>query len=67
MSLYNVSRKIVNERRKRHSKYKKFMQAVLAYYGVSNPEQLDPAKKKQFYKYIDSQWKRFKASIQTGE
>lgn len=63
----DVFRHLVEEKRQKNSKYKKFKQAVLAYYGANSPEELDPQRKKQFYRYIDSQWKRFKASMQTTE
>jgi len=69
MSIYEIVRTLVEENREKQSKYKKFKQAVLAYYEVNSPEELDPARKKQFYKYIDTQWKRFKTSMKntTGE
>lgn len=65
MSIYEIVRSLVEEKRAKNSKYNKFKKAVLAYYGVNSPEELDPKRKKQFYKYIDSQWKRFKTSMQT--
>lgn len=66
MSIYEIVRKLVEEKREKQSKYKKFKQAVLAYYGVSSPEELDPQKKKEFYKYIDKEWKQYKASNQSN-
>lgn len=67
LELYNTVRNLVEEARSKDSKYKKFKQAVLAYYGVNTPEELEPIKKKEFYKYIDSQWKRFKSSMGTNK
>lgn len=64
MSLYEIVRNLVEAKRQRNSKYNKFKSAVLAYYGVNSPEELDPKRKKEFYKYIDVQWKRFKTSMQ---
>jgi len=61
----NRRQSIEEAREKKISKYKKFKQAVLSYYGAGSPEELDPRKKKQFYKYIDSEWKRYKASMET--
>lgn len=61
--LSEIARTLVEQARGKNSKYKKFKEAVLAYYGVNTPDQLDPVKKKEFYKYIDAQWKRFKVSL----
>ena len=63
MSIYKIVRELVESKREKNSKYTKFKQMVLAYYGVNTADELDSAKKKEFYKYIDAQWKRFKASL----
>ena len=61
--MLEIARTLVEQARGKNSKYKKFKEAVLAYYGVNTPDELEPVKKKEFYKYIDEQWKRFKASL----
>ena len=63
MSIYKIVRELVESKREKNSKYTKFKQMVLAYYGVNTADELDSAKKKEFYKYIDEQWKRFKVSL----
>ena len=37
--------------------YQKFFRAALKKYGVSEPDELDDDKKKDFYNYIDANWK----------
>ena len=37
--------------------YQKFFKAALKKYGVSSPDDLDDEKKKDFYNYIDANWK----------
>ena len=37
--------------------YQKFFRAALKKYGVSEPDELDDEKKKDFYNYIDANWK----------
>ena len=37
--------------------YQKFFNAALKKYGVSSPDDLDDEKKKDFYNYIDANWK----------
>ena len=37
--------------------YQKFFNAALKKYGVSSPDDLDDEKKKEFYDYVDANWK----------
>ena len=37
--------------------YQKFFNAALKKYGISSPDDLDDEKKKDFYNYIDANWK----------
>ena len=37
--------------------YEKFFNAALKKYGVSSPDDLDDEKKKDFYNYVDANWK----------
>jgi len=37
--------------------YQKFFDVALKKYGVSSPDELDDEKKKDFYNYIDANWK----------
>ena len=37
--------------------YQKFFNAALKKYGVSSPDDLDDEKKKDFYNYVDANWK----------
>ncbi len=37
--------------------YQKFFDAALKKYGISSPDELDDEKKKDFYNYIDANWK----------
>ena len=37
--------------------YQKFFNAALKKYGVSEPDELEDEKKKEFYNYIDANWK----------
>ena len=37
--------------------YQKFFNAALKKYGVSSPDDLDDEKKKEFYNYVDANWK----------
>lgn len=61
MSFYNIVRKIVEENRERSSsRYMRFKRAVLNYYGVQDENELDDPIRKQFFKYIDREWKRYK-------
>ena len=38
-------------------KYQKFFNAALKKFGVSEPDELDDDKKKDFYNYVDANWK----------
>ena len=42
------------------SRYKRFKYSVLRYFGVNSPEEMNDAKRKRFYKYVDKEWKRYK-------
>ena len=37
--------------------YEKFFRAALKKFGVSEPDELDDDKKKEFYNYVDANWK----------
>ena len=37
--------------------YEKFFQAAMKKFGVSSPDELDDEKKKEFYNYVDANWK----------
>ena len=37
--------------------YQKFFRAALKKFGVSEPDELDDDKKKEFYNYVDANWK----------
>ena len=37
--------------------YEKFFQSALKKFGVSSPDELDDDKKKDFYNYVDANWK----------
>lgn len=37
--------------------YEKFFQAALKKFGVESPAELDDAKKKEFFNYVDANWK----------
>jgi len=46
--------------------YKKFFQSALKKFGVTEPDQLEGDKKKEFYDYIDKNWKSDKEK-ETGK
>ena len=82
-SLYELVRTVIDERKKKRSRYKIFVRKRLAYYGVRSPEELDTMEvrlriwnekqenitKHKFYQELDRDWKRFKLNAQqnTGE
>jgi len=37
--------------------YEKFFQAAMKKFGISSPDELDDEKKKEFYNYVDANWK----------
>ena len=37
--------------------YEEFFQAAMKKFGVSSPDELDDEKKKEFYNYVDANWK----------
>ena len=47
----------INEGEKDGPEYKKFFRAALKKFGVSDPSELDDDKKKEFFDYVDSNWK----------
>jgi hypothetical protein len=48
-SLLEASRKVVEN----SAEYKKFFDSALKKFGVTSPAELDDAKKKEFFDYID--------------
>ena len=57
-SLRSMIRNIIRE----ETEYEKFFSATLKKFGVSSPEDLDDAQKKEFFDYVDKNWK---AEIET--
>jgi len=51
-SLVEASKKVVEDA----AAYKKFFDGVLKKFGVTSPAELDDAKKKEFFDYIDKNW-----------
>lgn len=47
-----VSERTVEE----ENEYQKFFQSALKKFGVKSPAELDDAKKKEFFDYIDANW-----------
>ena len=47
----------VSEKTGDKEEYQKFFMAALKKFGVSEPDELDDEKKKDFYNYIDANWK----------
>ena len=52
-SLRSMIRTIIRE----ETEYQKFFSATLKKWGVKSPEDLDDAKKKEFFDYVDKNWK----------
>tara|TARA_Y100001963_G_C6402931_1_gene274924 strand:+ start:56 stop:256 length:201 start_codon:yes stop_codon:yes gene_type:complete len=52
-SLRSMIRNIIRE----ETEYQKFFDKTLKKYGVSSPDELDGAKKKEFFDYVDKNWK----------
>jgi len=48
-----VSERTVEE----ENEYQKFFQSALKKFGVESPAELDDAKKKEFFDYVDANWK----------
>ena len=53
---YEIGEKVTEETGDKEE-YQKFFNAALKKYGVSSPDDLDDEKKKDFYNYIDANWK----------
>ena len=51
-SLIEASRKVAES----SAEYKKFFDGALKKFGVTSPDELDDAKKKEFFAYIDKNW-----------
>ena len=47
----------VSEKGGDKEEYEKFFQAAMKKFGVSSPDELDDEKKKEFYNYVDANWK----------
>lgn len=59
-SLIEASKKVVEG----SAEYKKFFDAALKKFGVTSPAELDDAKKKEFFDYID---KNYNSGDETGK
>lgn len=59
-ALLEASRKVVEN----SAEYKKFFDSALKKFGVTSPAELDDAKKKEFFDYID---KNYNSSDEKGE
>jgi hypothetical protein len=47
---------VVKEESGGKEEYEKFFRAALKKFGVSEPDELDDDKKKDFYNYVDANW-----------
>lgn len=52
-SLRSMIRNIIRE----ETEYQKFFDKTLSKYGVKSPDELDGEKKKEFFDYVDKNWK----------
>ena len=52
-SLRGMIRSIIRE----ETEYQKFFDKALSKYGVKSPEELEGEKKKEFFNYVDKNWK----------
>ena len=52
-SLRSMIRNIIRE----ETEYQKFFDKALSKYGVKSPEELEGEKKKEFFDYVDKNWK----------
>jgi len=52
-----VTEKCNKKHKMMDSEYEKIFKSALKKYGVSEPDQLDDKKKKEFYNYVDKNWK----------
>ena len=50
--LLEASKKVIES----SAEYKKFFDGALKKFGVTSPDELDDAKKKEFFDYIDNNW-----------
>lgn len=53
-ALKELVRKVYEEEK---TAYQKFFSKALAKYGVSSPKELEGEKEKEFYDYVDKNWK----------
>ena len=51
--LRSMIRNIIRE----ETEYQKFFNATLKKWGVSSPDELEAGKKKEFFDYVDKNWK----------
>ena len=63
---YNEACTNCNEDDKDGDENKKFFQSALKKFGVTQPDQLEGDKKKEFYNYVDKNWKSDKEK-ETGK
>ena len=56
-SLVDTVRATLNEKTGDKEAYQKFFQGALKKFGVSSPEELEGDKKKEFFDYVDKNWK----------
>lgn len=72
LTVEQFNSKVLNEAPKSGDKeaYQKFFKSVLKKFGVESPEELDNKKKKEFFDYIDKNWKaddeKNESTIQTS-
>jgi len=52
-SLRGMIRSIIRE----ETEYQKFFDKALSKYGVKSPDELEGEKKKEFFDYVDKNWK----------
>ena len=57
LGIYYEIGETVTEETGDKEEYQKFFNAALKKYGVSSPDDLDDEKKKEFYNYVDANWK----------
>ena len=53
----NTLRKVIRQIIREETEYEKFFSATLKKFGVSSPEELEGEKKKEFFNYVDKNWK----------
>ena len=50
-------REMIKDVIKEETEYQKFFNKALAKFGISSPKELDGDKEKEFYDYVDKNWK----------